>query len=357
MPGGDAMNGKAGALERSVRQESPYNAETPVDLLTGDPVPPSLFYVRDHFRRPALDPSAWRLRVGGEVERTLEMGLEELRALPYRSFPVTMECAGNGRRFMEPPPEGAVPWEFGAAATAEFGGTALSNVLERAGLSDGAVEVAFIGADEGPVTEGRHEPYARSLPRAMAFDPDTLLAWEMNGEPLTAEHGHPLRLVVPSWYGMASVKWLVRITALPEPFDGHFQTRRYTYFEEEGTPHRTPCTTKRVRAVISRPVAGQRIPRAPVAVTGGAWSGAGRVVRVEVSADDGRSWEEAVLEEPPGRHAAAPWRWTWTPSRAGEHVLLARATDEAGRRQPLEPGWNRYGYGNNVVQRVRVRVE
>lgn len=337
------------------REESPYNAGTPMGAL-GDPVTPSRsFYVRSHFPVPDLDPGAWRLRVDGEVETPLDLSLDDLRGLPSRSLTVTLECAGNGRQAMEPFP-GGTPWVFDAVSTAEFTGTSLYRVLDRAGVSPGADEVVFTGADRGEVGDGREVAFERSLPVAVARDPDVLLAWGMNGEPLPASHGRPVRVVVPAWYGMASVKWLVRLRAIAEPFRGWFQTDRYVYREQEGRPDGTPLTYKRVRAVIARPADGDSLPRGPIEVTGTAWSGGVPVRRVEVSPDGGASWHAASLGEAAGEHAATPWRWTWEPESAGRHVLMARATDAAGASQPVDSRWNALGYGNNVVQRVEVNV-
>lgn len=337
------------------RGEDPYNGGTPMGALADPVTPTSSFYVRNHFPVPDLDPDDWRLRVEGRVGESLDLSLADLRRLPVRSLTVTLECAGNGRRAMDPTPAGT-PWEFDAVSTAEFTGTSLFRVLDRARVSPEAVEIVFTGADRGDVADGREVPFERSLPVSTARDPDVLLAWAMNGEPLSAGHGRPVRLVVPAWYGMASVKWLVSMRASVEPFRGWFQSERYVYRGQEGRPDGTPLAHKRVRAAIARPADGDRLERGPVEVAGTAWSGGVPVERVEVSSDGGKTWREARLGEPAGRHAATPWRWTWEPSRAGRHVLAARATDAAGETQPTEPLWNAHGYGNNAIQRVEVEI-
>ena len=342
-------------LDLVTREESPYNAGTPMRALAGPRTPSRSFYVRSHFPVPDLDPETWRLRVEGEVEESLELSLDDLRSLPARSLAVTLECAGNGRRAMDPFP-GGTPWVFDAVSTAEFTGTPLYRVLDRAGVSPGATEIVFTGADRGEVEGGREVPFERSLPVAVARDPDVLLAWSMNGEPLPPRHGRPVRLVVPAWYGMASVKWLVRVQASAKPFRGWFQAERYVYRGREGRPDGTPLARKRVRAAIARPVDGETVSEGPVDVEGTAWSGGVAIRRVEVSVDGGARWHEARLGEAAGVHAATPWRWTWEPEATGRHVLVARATDAAGEIQPLEPLWNALGYGNNVVQRVEVEV-
>ncbi len=337
-------------------EESPYNAEVELGSLADPRGRRGAFYVRTHFDVPAGDEEALRLRVGGAVERPLELTLEELRGRPTRTLEVTLECAGNGRRLMDPRP-GGTPWGLGAVSTAAFTGTPLAGVLEEAGLAPEAVELVAAGADEGELPGGDRGPYARSLPLEAARAPDVLLAWAMDGEPLPPEHGAPLRLVVPGWYAMASVKWLARLEVVTEPFLGPYQALRYVYVGEEGTPHRLPVTRTRVRSLIARPADGASLRAGEeVVLAGSAWSGLRRVERVEVSTDGGGSWAEAELGEPAGPHAAAPWRYRWTPRSAGSAELVERATDDAGDRQPLASRWNRFGYGNNVVHRVAVEV-
>lgn len=318
--------------------------------------PTDAFYVRNHFDVPELEAASWRLRVEGAVARPRTLSLEALRAFPRREVTLTLECAGNGRRTMTPTPPGT-PWSFGAASTGTFTGVPLADVLDAAGVDPAAREIAFYGADEGEVAPGRREPFGRSLPVADAREPDVILAWSLNGAPIPAEHGHPVRLVVPGWYAMASVKWLVRIEARREPFGGYYQRDRYVYVGEEGTPDGTPVTRMRPRAVIGRPEDGVRLRPGPTEIAGTAWSGRAGIRRVEVSADGGASWREAELGEPLSPHAAAPWRLPWTPARPGRYEILARATDERGDIQPLRSRWNRYGYGNNVVQRIEVEVQ
>lgn len=337
----------------TVREKDPYNAGTPMEALSEPVVPTDLVYVRNHFPVPEIDAGEWRLAVAGDVERSLTLALADLMALPPRTQAVTLECAGNGRSTMRPTPSGT-PWAFDAVSTARFTGTSLSHVLEAAGVRKGTVEILFEGADGDPDEDGDTAPFARSLPLEVARHPDTILAWQMNGAPLTPGHGHPVRLVVPGWYAVASVKWLTRIVALDVPFGGHWQATKYVYDGMEGVPDGTPVTTMRVRAAIARPADGARLDEGPVEVEGTAWSGAGRIRKVEVAVDDG-DWVEAALGEPAGRHGATPWTWSWR-ARKGKHVLAARATDESGATQPLEPVWNEHGYGNNVVQRVSVRV-
>ncbi len=336
-------------------QERPYNAETPLEALTGSRVPTQLFYVRNHFDVPKLEPEAWRLSVDGEVENPVQLSMEELSRLPRRSVLVTLECAGNGRSSMVPLPPGT-PWRYGAVGTAQFTGTPLSTLLDLAGIRAGVVEVLFLGADEGEVEPGRTERFARSLRLEKALHPDTLLTWSMNDGPLPPDHGFPLRLVVPGWYGMASVKWLVGISALSQPFEGFFQKDHYVYAEAAGAEGGQPVTTMKVRSIIGQPADRALVGLGPLEVAGTAWTGERRITRVEVSADDGLTWEKAELGRSPSPYAATPWRFLWTPSAPGAYTLMARATDSAGHTQPRDPVWNLQGYGNNLVHRIRVSV-
>lgn len=332
------------------------NEEAPLRALADPLTPTADFYQRSNFLVPEIDRAAWTLAVHGAVRHPLALGWDDLRGMPARTLALTMECAGNGRTRMTPVPPGH-PWELGAVSTARFTGVPLRDVLWRAGVEGGAVEVAFAGADAGVTEAGIPARFERSLPLERALDPDVLLAWEMNGEPLPPPHGYPLRLVVPGWYGVASVKWLTEVRVLDAPFDGFFQAERYVYRGEVGTADGTPVTRMRVRALIAQPSDAERLPAGVAAeILGTAWSGEGPVRRVEVSVDGGVTWQDARLGEAESPYAAVPWSFAWTPGHAGRHLLLARATDGAGNVQPLEPVWNELGYGNNVVQRVEVDV-
>lgn len=320
--------------------------------------PDGLFYVRNHFPVPDTSAMDWQLLVdlwpGERPARA--WSLAELHALPPHAVTVTLECAGNGRTTLEPPPEGT-PWAFGAVSTAVFAGTSLRNLLGGDALRGKTVELLFLGADTGKVPTGETIRYGRSLSPEVALHPDTILAWEMNGQPLAPEHGQPLRLVVPRWYGVASVKWLNEIRAQDVPYEGYYQTTQYLYNGQEGVADGTPVTTMRVRSVIATPQEGQTLGREPQEICGSAWCGDAAVATVEVSADGGATWQTAELEPPHSDYAAAVWRLAWTPPHAGEFVLVARAGDADGRTQPLEQVWSEQGYGNNIAHRVTVRVD
>jgi len=331
----------------------PFNAETPLEALRADVTPSALHYVRCNFDIPRLSPETHRLSVGGEVDRPLSLSMEALASLPRRTLTVTLECAGNNRLDFTPLPPGE-PWERGAVGTSTWAGVPLREVLARAGVRPGAVEILAEGADGGTV-RGADVPlsFARALPREVAFHEDTLLALEMNGEPLTPEHGAPVRLLVPGWYAMASVKWLSRLSALTQPFHGHFQTERYVY---DGDGRTEPVQRMRVKALLVSPAEGAAVRAgAPFTVQGQAWSGEGPVVRVEVAVD-GEDWREAELLGEPSPYAWRAFRCELAPLEPGRHTLRCRATDEKGNVQPDAPPWNRLGYGNNAVRPVVIHA-
>ncbi len=336
-------------------EAKPFNAETPISALAESVTPTALFYVRNHFEAPRTDAKSWRLIVDGLVQRPGTYSLNDLQRGAQRTLPVTLECAGNGRTLMVPRPRGT-PWTYGAVGTAHFTGISLHLLLKHAGVRPEACEVLFVGADKGEVKPGRVEPFARSLPLEVARNPDTLLAWAMNGEPLAPEHGFPLRVVVPRWYGVASVKWLVQVTALSKPFEGYFQKDQYVYDQEPQTPPGTPVTVVRVRSIIARPADRAVLDLDEIEVVGTAWSGGGVIHRVEVSTDGGRTWTEAKVAAMRSPYAAVPWQFLWIPKVPGPYVLAARATDSTGNTQPLDSVWNAHGYGNNVVHRIHVTI-
>jgi DMSO/TMAO reductase YedYZ molybdopterin-dependent catalytic subunit len=272
------------------------------------------------------------------------------------ALPVTFECAGNGRALLEPRPI-SQPWLTGAVGTAEWAGAALGPLLDAAGVLPAAVDVLFTGLDRG-VEGDLEQSYERALPVTEAFG--GLLAYEMNGAPLLPQHGFPLRLVMPGWYGMTNVKWLARITVLEEPYDGYQNAVSYRMYDADGNPGE-PVTRMLPRSLTVPPGIPEFLTRerllgpGPVTLQGRAWSGHGPIERVEVSTDDGETFADARLEEPLGEAAWVGWSFDWD-ARPGRHVLRSRARDAAGNAQPLEPPWNRNGYANNAAERIVVVV-
>ena len=332
----------------------PFVGETPLSAIQSWLTPNSLYYARNHFVTPDIDVSEWSLDVDGHVDRHVELTYPEIRRFTKRTLPVTMECAGNNRVDLEPA-VGGNRFQGGAVSTAVWAGVPLKKVLELAGVKTEAEEVVLEGADSGKPEPGRPAiRYQRSLPLGVALHPDTLLAHEMNGEALPPDHGWPLRLVVPGWYGMASVKWLRRITVLDHAFEGFFQTERYVLPGDGDSP--TPLTRMFVKSMISRPRHGEVETTGEHQVTGLAWSGEGKITRVLFSDDQGETWQTALLGGLQHPYAWRQWSASWTPRSPGHHTLLARAEDEAGNVQPTETAWNPLGYAVNGVQSVCVNV-
>ena len=337
------------------------NHGMPLEALRYPVTPTGLHYLLVHYDIPAVEPGDWRLTIRGRVRRVLSLRLEELRHMPPLEVAVTMECAGNGRAHLEPRPI-SQPWLAEAIGTGLWRGVSLRALLEEAGLEDDATEILFTGLDRG--VEGEVEQhYARSVPVDEAVRDEVVLAYELNGAPLPPQHGYPLRLVVPGWYGMTNVKWLDSITVLSEPFEGYQQVHGYRIRldpDDEGTP----VTRMVPRALMVPPgipdfmTRRRTLPVGDCLISGRAWSGWGPIVAVEVSSDGGSSWAPAELEHDGdlGDWAWRGWSFLWQPRRAGTHELACRATDGAGNTQPLEPSWNVGGYANNAVQRVTVTL-
>ncbi len=340
-----------------VHRAHPLNGETSIpDLLGGVVMPNAHFYVRNHFQIPKLDPQTFRLTVGGLVDRPLSLSLHDLHNMRSQTLVVTLECAGNGRTLFQPPIEGE-KWNLGAVSTAEWTGVPLVEILDRAGIRGGTREVLFRGADGGQLSDLLMPiRFERSLQLDHARDTDLLLAYAMNGEPLPLQHGYPLRLVVPSWYAVASVKWLTEIEVIDRSFVGYYQTDKYWYeWEREGQVVREPVTLQQVRALITDPASTHEIPRGALAIRGVAWSGAAPIARVEVSVGGG-SWQEARLVSERKRHSWQWWELVTHVNTPGVIALRARATDLAGRTQPDHAEWNRLGYGNNAIHEVQVHI-
>lgn len=346
------------AEQRKVVTPSPENSETPLEAVRGWVTPTRLFFVRNHFDLPQLDAASWRLSVSGCVDRPLSLSLSDLNDLPQRTVLATLECAGNGRSFLSPRVAG-VPWGAGAVAHAEWSGVPLREVLEQAGLAEDAVEIVCEGLDRG--SEPDHPQtmaFARGLTLEKALHRDTLVALRMNGEPLTPAHGHPARLLVPGWYGVASVKWLSRIEAPRVPFRGYFQTNKYTIQRRQGGETKTvPIQGMAVKSEVVRPVGGATLGLGRQRIFGVAWAGEEAVARVELSVDDGATWSNAELLGPFAPYSWTLWEFLWQVRQSGTYRLLSRAVSTSGRTQPAEHDPLLGGYMIHFSRPLAVQVE
>src|SRR5438270_2072026 len=355
---GVVIPGEDGMIVRSLRF---FDLEMPMEYLNSWITPVPHFFVRNHMHEPStLDSGEWRLSVGGEVEKPLSLSLADLEKFALHSVTNTLECAGNGRAFQQPHVPG-VEWQRGAVGTARFSGARLRDVLQRAGVKTTGKHVMFHGLDEVPA---KVPPFVRSIPIEKAMDADTLIATKMNGAALTKHHGYPARALVPGWIGAASCKWLAEIKVLDKEFDGNFMSPGYRMPNQPIKPGEAvkpedthPITALGVKSIIANPSDGATVKGRAVQVHGAAWAGEADITRVEVSTDSGSTWNTAQLGKEQARYAWRLWSYSWKPAKAGDFVLVFRATDSQGRVQPSSAVWNPSGYLYNAVDQVKVHVE
>ena len=335
----------------------PLNAETPLELLTDYITPNDLFFVRSHWIPRVPDPKTWKLTVDGDVDRPLSLSLADIRKLPRVEATCVLQCAGNGRALHQPVMPG-VQWKYGAVGNAKWGGVRVRDVLARAGVKTGAAHLHLFGSDVPP---GKVPPFHRSIELEKAME-DCILAYEMNGEPLPAAHGAPLRLVVPGWAGDHWMKWVVRISAAARPQTGFFMDTAYRWPLKPGEPgvafkpeEMRPVTENFVKSNITIAPKKARLGK-PVNIRGFAFSGAPDIARVDVSDDDGATWKLATLEPHHAPYAWRLWTYRWPPDRVGKVRLVARATDSRGVVQPRHATWNQSGYLYNAWHFVEVEV-
>ncbi len=346
-------------IHREELQLAFRNNAIPLEALRYDVTPIGLHYTLIHYDIPLIDETSWRLAVTGAVRNPAAYSLQDLQQRPRQTLRVTLECAGDGRALLHPRPI-SQPWLTGAVGTAEWTGTALGPLLQEAGLDDNVVALVFTGTDHG-IEGGVEQDYQRSLRRDEALHPDALLAWSMNGRPLEPQHGYPLRLIIPGWYGMAHVKWLRSIEAVTSPFGGYQDTVAYRYSASRAESG-DPVTLMRVRSLMVPPGFPDFLTRARVVrkgvveLVGRAWSGRSPIKGVELSTDGGRNWQPVIVAPQESAHSWQRWSYRWDASVPGSYDLCCRATDAAGDIQPLEQNWTARGMGNNMVQRVSVQV-
>jgi sulfite oxidase len=354
-----ALLSQQNRVDMIIRSVRPEDLEMPPAGFDDFITPIGRFFVRSHVLVPKVDLSQWRLNVVGHVSKEITVSLDELRRMPSFELIGVLECAGNGRSFYDPPVAG-LQWTNGAVGNGRWRGVRLRDLLERAGVKDGAVEVLFDGAD---VPLGTMQDFQRSIPLKKALDASTLLAYEMNGATLPLQHGFPLRAVVPGWAGDSWTKWITSVRVLDQEFGGFWMKNAYLYPKQKVGPGTVvppdamaPVTSLRVKSVISFPENGARLqPGKRIVTRGAAWSGdGGPVAAVDVSVDGGRTWKPASLRGQATNFGWRLWEYPWTPPDDGPHTLLTRARDMNGNVQPSMPDWNPSGYLWNVVARADV---
>ena len=344
------------------RQTEPRVFETPVNKVHSLLTPNELFYVRSHSSAPKLDVESYRLQIDGAVRNPFSLTYNQLRNMPAVTRAALLECAGNSRVFLAPQVRGA-QWELGAVGTAEWTGVSLAYLLEQAGLHDDACELVLEGPDRARPTQDPRPPtpvaYARSLPRAKALQGDVVIAYQMNGQDLTEDHGYPVRAIVPGHYAMASVKWLTRIHAVKKPFRGYWQTSDYAYWDYvDGEPVRRALGEIKVKSEIFRPAPHETVPtNQSYTVFGAAWAGETDVTEIFISTDGGQTWAEGEFIDPINRYACRRWKFNWvTPSAPGRCTLLSRAKAANGEAQPAKHDENYGGYVINHVLPIEVTI-
>lgn len=348
---------KRGMIVRSSRAE---DLEMPLEgFLESYITPVDRFFVRSHHFVPKVDPASWRLEVHGKVATPIKLTLEELKKLPRVELVSVLECAGNGRGLYEPSMPG-LQWTYGSVGNGRWAGVRLADILKKAGAQPAAVEVLFDGAD---VPVGTQPEFQRGIPFNKAMDPNTLLAYEMNGAPIPLEHGAPLRLVVPGWAGDCWVKWVTRIEVRDTESEGFFMKTAYRHPGKGVAPgsavdpaQMKPVTTLQIKSLIASHTDGQDIPLTATKIRGAAWSHESPVASVEVSTDGGRTWRPARLGKDSARFGWRQWEYDWTPPQAAYYSVMARARNVAGETQPFAPEWNPSGYGHNVVHVVHLNA-
>ena len=343
-----------------LHNDRPEDLETPVKYFDSWVTPVDAFFVRQHLPRPArIDPAAYRLKINGLVSKQLELTLADLEKLPQHTVPATLECTGNGRAFYSPKVPG-IQWGRGAVGNAEWHGPRLSDVLKLAGVDTKARFLEIDGADNGVL---QTPDFVRSMPMDKVMHPSTILALKMNGE-TPQIHGMPVRLIVPGWDGTSWVKWVVRLTPAPVLSGGFFMNPGYRY-PKYPVPPGTPARPDELEVIEGMPVKSfitsvsdqERIPVKATVLRGIAWAGEQRIAKVDVSTDAGRTWDPAQLSRQDLPFAWRLWSINWTPPHPGYFTILSRATDSAGRNQPVVATWNPSGYLYNAIDRVGVTVE
>lgn len=336
----------------------PENQGAPIHFLNEWITPEQFFFLRNHYDYPPITPASFTLPFYGSLRNPGFFHYQQLLQMPFKTIVFPLECSGNKRKYFEPETFGT-QWDDGAISQGVWTGVPLRNLLTMVGVKHSATEVVFEGYDYGKIAglEGEHS-FTRSLPIEVALHPDTLIAYALNQEPISYKHGYPLRLIVPKWYAMASVKWLKKITVIDHPFEGPYQKLDYHYFPNENNDEDgVPVTTMRVNSIIQQPLPQSRLDAGIHNIYGIAWTGEGKIQKVDISFDEGQSWEKTMLKQDPNQlYSWTFWSYKWSASKKGQYTILVRATDTTGREQPIKVKWNRLGYGYNAISTINIEI-
>ena len=338
-----------------IMSERPLNAETPIPWLRSWITANSVFFDRNQSEIPPENISlkAWRLRIDGEVTMPLDITFEQILRMPKAIVSNTLECSGNGRALLTEKATGN-PWTIGGVGNAVFGGVWLKDILNRAQPSLKTKHVAFEGLDKPLGSAG--VKFILSIPFDKAMS-SSLLAYEMNGEPLPLKHGYPLRALALGWTGANCVKWLQRITLLDRPFEGFFMDKVYRVYQKGKAPESGEVVTSlKLKSIITQPLHDDALPAGPVTILGAAYGGEEEIKVVDITVDGGRSWKKAEFIGPHERYAWRQWQYVWHVEKEGAYTIMARAADVQGRQQPMNASWNVLGYGNNGVHEHGITV-
>jgi len=339
-----------------VMTEKPLNAETPIESLRTWTTDNEVFFKRNQgqiMKRP-VTLAAWKLSVEGLVKNSLVLNFEDIRRMPKVEVADTLECSGNSRSLLQEKASGN-PWTVGGVGNAIWGGIWLRDLLDKAKLNKSAKHVSFEGLDQPLGSAGIK--FVRSIPLEKAIS-STLLAYEMNGQPLPLKHGYPLRALALGWTGANCVKWLHKITVLDQPHQGFFMDKVYRIFQKGEDSKSGEVVNKiSVKSIIVEPANDETFPAGIVPIRGAAYAGEAGIQAVDISADDGRTWEPARLIGPQEAYAWRHWEYLWDVRQVGEYTIMARATDTKGRQQPETAHWNVLGYGNNGIREHAIVVQ
>jgi DMSO/TMAO reductase YedYZ molybdopterin-dependent catalytic subunit len=338
-----------------IMTEKPLNAETPIPYLRPWITSNAVFFNRNQgeIMKEPIPLTEWELTVDGEVEKALRFNFQEISRMPKAIVSNTLECSGNGRSLLKKKATGN-PWTIGGVGNAVWGGVWLKELLQAAGVKKSGKHVAFEGLDKALGSAGIK--FIRSIPIEKALT-STLLAYEMNGEPLPLEHGYPLRALALGWVGANCVKWLSRITVLDRPYEGFYMDKVYRVFQKGEEPETgTVATGLSVKTIITQPEKDETLSVGPVTILGASYAGEADITIVEVSVDNGKNWDPAEFIGPHEEFAWRQWEYIWDAKEKGDYTILARATDSEGRKQPESAQWNVLGYGNNGIEEHAVTV-